>query len=53
MQLVLGILSKSRGHVLRLATAFHVLFHLGKNGKISDTVSEVAVKAAVDFVKTS
>ena len=53
MQLILGMLSKSHGHVLRLAKAFHVLFHLGKDGKISDTVYEDAVKAAVNFVNTS
>ena len=47
------MLSKSRGHVLRLAVAFHVLFHLGKDNPVSVEVSEEAVKAAVDFVNIS
>ena len=47
------MLSKSRGHVLRLATALHVLFNLGKEEEVSETVSEKAVRAAVDFVKVS
>lgn len=47
------MLSKSRGHVLRLAVAFHVLFHVGKDNPVSVEVSEEAVKAAVDFVNIS
>ena len=47
------MLSKSCGHILRLAVAFHILFHLGKDDSVSLEVSEDAVKAAVDFVKIS
>ena len=31
----IGMLSKSRGHILRLAVVFHVSFHLGKDGPVS------------------
>lgn len=46
-----GMLSKSRGQVLRLATVLHMLFSLDKTEDLSEEVSEEAIKAAVNFVK--
>ena len=46
-----GMLSKSRGHVLRLAATMHVLFHLETPLSIPETISEQALKAAQEFVE--
>lgn len=45
------MLSKSRGHVLRVAATMHVLFHLETPLAISGTISETALKAAQEFVE--
>ena len=47
------MLSKSRGQLLRIATILHLLFSVQKQNEslISDEISEVAVLAAVDFIK--
>lgn len=47
------MLSKSRGQVLRIATIFHVLFSIDTQEDPECEVSEDAVKAAVNFVRTS
>lgn len=47
------MLSKSRGHVLRVATVFHLLFHVDKEEPLSNEVSEEAIKASVNFIQTS
>ena len=48
------MLSKSRGHVLRTAAILHVLFCYGNDTlDIPDVVSESAIRAATDFIKTS
>ena len=48
------MLSKSRGHVLRLATVLHLLFHLDDLDKELETeVPDSAVKAAVNFMEVS
>lgn len=49
------MLSKSRGQVLRIATIFHVLFSIENEEDVTydSEVSEVAVKAAVNFVQTA
>ena len=48
------MVSKSRGQVLRIATIFHVLFSIENEDVTYDSeVSEVAVKAAVNFVQTA
>ena len=46
-----GMLSKSRGHVLRIATILHMLFSIDSENPLSSEVSEMAVKAAVNFVR--
>ena len=47
-----GLLSKSRGLVLRVATVLHLLFHVHKEGEeIPDTISKKALNAAIDFVQ--
>lgn len=50
-----GMLSKSRGQVLRIATIFHVLFCIDNEDDFTcaSEVSERAVKAAVNFVQTA
>jgi len=44
------MLSKSKGQVLRVAAALHVLFHCDTPLKVPDHVSEEAITAAVNFV---
>ena len=48
-----GMLSKSRGHVLRIATILHMLFSIDSENTLSSEVLEMAVKAAVNFVWTT
>ena len=45
------MLSKSLGHILRVSTALHVLFHTEIDKDLSDTISQSAVDAAIDFVE--
>ena len=59
----LGMLSKSRGHVLRLAAVLHILFSFFTSDAnpsagdipevIDDIISEAAVQAAIDFTQLS
>ena len=52
--LIAGMLSKSRGHVLRVSAVLHVLFCCTEEGfVIPEEVSENAVKAAANFVMVS
>lgn len=44
------MLSKSKGQILRVATALHVLFHVGSFDSISDQITEEAIAASVNFV---
>ena len=54
MFICVGILSKSRGQVLRVAAVLHTLFSIeNENMNVSDEVSDAALKAAVDFVCVS
>ena len=48
------MLSKSRGQVLRIATILHMLFSIdSEQGPLNNEVSDMAVKAAVNFVQTA
>ena len=48
------MLSKSRGHVLRIATILHMLFSIeSEHESLNTEVSDIAVKAAVNFVQTA
>ena len=47
------MLSKSRSQALWLAAVMHLLFHLGEEGNLSDDVSDVAMKAAINFARVS
>lgn len=50
----IGILSKSRGQVLRVAAVLHTLFSIeNDNMNVPDEVTDDALKAAVDFVCVS
>ena len=44
------MLSKSKGQVLRVAAALHVLFHCNTPLNVPESISEEAFKAAVSFV---
>lgn len=48
----IGMLSKSRGQVLRVATVLHVLFN-PEASPLPDQISDAAVKAAVNLVKVA
>ena len=49
-----GLLSKSRGQLLRLATVLHMLFSIDDTEQpLAEEVSEAAVKAAVNFIQTA
>ena len=49
-----GLLSKSRGQLLRIATVLHMLFSIDNSEQpLADEVSEAAVKAAVNFIRTA
>ena len=45
-----GMLSKSKGQILRVAAALHVLFSLGCSDEISTEISEEAIAAAIKLV---
>ena len=45
-----GMLSKSKGQLLRVAAVMHVLFNLDNPTSIPQEISEAAVKAADSFV---
>ena len=44
------MLSKSKGQILCVAAALHVLFHRDTTLNVPDNVSEDAVRAAANFV---
>ena len=47
-----GILSKSRGQVLRLTAVMHMLFNIDNvDQPLEEEVGELAVKAAVNFIQ--
>ena len=45
-----GMLSKSKGQILRVAAVFHVLFHLHTPLNIPENISHRSVEAAAAFV---
>ena len=45
-----GMLSKLRGQILLVATALHILFHVGSPDKVNSELSDDAISAAIDFV---
>ena len=45
-----GMFSKSKGLILRVAGVLHILFQLDTPDDIPDTISELAIVAAQDFV---
>ena len=51
MHISLGMLSKSKGQILRVAAALHVLFHHNTPLHVPESISKEAVKAAVSFVE--
>ena len=46
-----GMLSKSRGQILRIAAVLHVFFHLDTPHSIPTEIKDNAVVAAIDFVE--
>ena len=51
MHILLGMLSKSKGQILRVAASLHVLFHRNTPLNVPESISEEAIKAAVTFVE--
>jgi len=49
--LLTGILSKSKGQILRLAAVFNVLFSLDTRHPLSETLSDDSIHAAINFVE--
>lgn len=45
------MLSKSLGQVIRVSAVLHVLFHVDEEESLPDTISEMAIEAAIDFVE--
>ena len=39
------------GQILRVSAALHILFNIDSVEEFSETISEVAVEAAIDFVE--
>lgn len=51
--LLTGVLSKSKGQILRLAAVFNALFSLDPNHPITgNLLSTASVKAAINFIET-
>lgn len=52
---LLGMLSKSMGQILRVSVALHILFRVEHEDQLedplSDTISQDAIKAAINFVE--
>ena len=48
---IIGMLSKSRGQVLRVAATLHALFHIETPQQLPTNVSDDAIVAAVEFVE--
>ena len=46
-----GMLSKSKGQILRVSAALHVLFHLGTVEDVEPEISESSIAASIDFVR--
>ena len=51
MQLLTGMLSKSRGQVLRVAATLHALFYVETPQQLPADISNEAIVAAVNFVE--
>ena len=63
---IIGMLSKSKGQILRVSAVLHILFHIHLpdatdreesnddcSNSISNNISDEALSAAIDFVETS
>ena len=48
---LIGMLSKSRGQILRVAAVMHALFYMDTPLAIPDHICEAAIKAAKNFVE--
>lgn len=46
----IGMLSKSRGQILRVAATLHMLFNMDKPNDIPEEIGEIALLAAEDYV---
>ena len=45
-----GLLSKSKGQILRVSATLHVLFHINSPLAISEELSDEAIRAAINLV---
>ena len=48
----IGMLSKAKGQILRIAATMHILFHLEKEEEVSEGIIEDAVLAAINYIQT-
>lgn len=48
---LVGMLSKSMGQIIRVSAAMHVLFHLDNTDPLPDVITDLAIKAAINFVE--
>ena len=48
-----GLLSRSKGQILRVAVTLHALFHVGKDETLVSKITDSAIKAAINFVEVS
>ena len=49
--IIVGMLSKSMGQILRISAAMHILFHIDEDGPLSNIISDMAIDAAINFVE--
>jgi len=47
----LGMLSKSRGQILRIAAVLHVIFHVDTPHNIPLNIADSAITVAIEFVE--
>lgn len=45
------MLSKSSGQILRVSASMHVLFNMDGENELPETISNMAIEAAIDFVE--
>lgn len=50
-ELLTGVISKSKGQILRVAAIFNALFSLDDDHPLDENLSNVAIKAVINFVE--
>ena len=47
--LIIGFLRKAKGQTLRVAVCLHILFEIESTNSIDDEISQITLKAAINF----